>query len=53
MGSKIPLILDHKDGIRDNNILENLRFLCSNCDSMQDTYKGKNRTRTSSKGVKY
>jgi hypothetical protein len=39
----MPLILDHKDGINNNNELSNLRFLCSNCDSIQDTYKGKNK----------
>lgn len=42
-GKKMPLILDHINGIRDDNRLENLRFLCSNCDSIQDTYKGKNK----------
>ena len=42
-GKKMPLILDHKNGIRDDNTLNNLRFLCSNCDSVQDTYKGKNK----------
>jgi single-stranded DNA-specific DHH superfamily exonuclease len=39
----MPLILDHINGINDDNRLENLRFLCSNCDSIQDTYKSKNR----------
>lgn len=42
MGKKMPFILDHKNGINDDNRLENLRFLCSNCDSIQDTYKSKN-----------
>ncbi|WP_296683441.1 hypothetical protein [Flavobacterium sp.] len=42
-GKKMPLILDHKNGIRDDNRLDNLRFLCSNCDSIQDTYKGRNK----------
>lgn len=43
MGSKMPLILDHKNGINYDHRLENLRFLCSNCDSIQPTYKGKNK----------
>jgi len=42
-GKIMPLILDHKDGINNNNELSNLRFLCSNCDSIQDTYKSKNK----------
>lgn len=42
-GKKMPLILDHINGIRDDHRLENLRFLCSNCDSIQDTYKSKNK----------
>lgn len=42
-GKKMPLILDHINGVRDNNRLENLRFLCSNCDSIQETYKGRNK----------
>lgn len=46
LGKTMPLILDHKNGIRDDNKLENLRFLCSNCDSIQDTYKGRNKNNT-------
>lgn len=41
-GKIMTLILDHKDGINNNNELSNLRFLCSNCDSTLDTYKSKN-----------
>ena len=41
----MPLILDHKNGINNDNRLENLRFLCSNCDSIQDTYKSKNKNK--------
>ena len=40
----MPLILDHINGINNDHKLENLRFLCSNCDSIQDTYKGRNKT---------
>jgi hypothetical protein len=41
-GKRMPLILDHINGINSDNRLENLRFLCSNCDSIQPTYKGRN-----------
>lgn len=39
----ILLILDHKDGDSDNNSLDNIRLICSNCDATLDTYKSKNR----------
>lgn len=38
----MPLILDHINGINNDNRLENLRFVCSNCDSQLDTYKSRN-----------
>lgn len=41
-GGKLPLILDHIDGNSDNWYLENLRMVCSNCDSLLPTYKGRN-----------
>jgi 5-methylcytosine-specific restriction endonuclease McrA len=34
----ITLQLDHIDGDRTNNLLENLRFLCPNCHSQTDTF---------------
>jgi 5-methylcytosine-specific restriction endonuclease McrA len=42
-GIKISLELDHIDGDTHNNIRTNLRYLCPNCHSITDTYKGKNR----------
>jgi len=39
----MPLILDHINGVNNDNRLENLRFVCSNCDSQLDTYKSRNR----------
>lgn len=41
-----PLVLqlDHINGVNDDNRLENLRFLCPNCHSQQDTSFGKNST---------
>lgn len=41
-GKDMVLILDHKNGISNDNRLENLRFVCSNCDSQLDTYKSRN-----------
>jgi hypothetical protein len=38
---KIELQLDHIDGNRFNNTLENLRILCPNCHSQTDTFCGK------------
>jgi ribosomal protein L37AE/L43A len=40
-----PIILeiDHIDGNSENNAPENLRFICPNCHSQTDTYKGKNK----------
>lgn len=47
-GKKLPLILDHINGVNNDNRLENLRFICSNCDSTLPTYKN----RRGSKGKK-
>lgn len=41
-GHAIPLQLDHINGRRDDNRLENLRILCPNCHSLTDTWCGKN-----------
>jgi len=42
-GETIVLDLDHINGDNRNNRLENLRFLCPNCHSQTDTYKGRNK----------
>ena len=39
---RIPVELDHINGDRFDNRLENLRILCPNCHSLQPTHRGKN-----------
>jgi hypothetical protein len=41
-GAPLSLHLDHKNGNRRDNRLDNLRFLCPNCHSQTPTYCGKN-----------
>ena len=42
LNSTIALELDHKNGVNNDNRLENLRWLCPNCHAITDTYCGKN-----------
>lgn len=42
MGKPLMLILDHIDGNSDNCGIDNIRLICSNCDSQLPTYKGRN-----------
>src|SRR5215208_385371 len=44
-GSPLPLILDHRNGVSTDDRPRNLRFLCPNCNSQQDTHGGKNKGR--------
>ena len=41
-GSAIPLELDHVNGDRNDNRLENLRLVCPNCHAQTPTYRGRN-----------
>ena len=42
-GKPMSLVLDHINGVNNDNRLENLRFVCHNCDSQLPTYKSRNR----------
>ena len=39
----IPLQVDHIDGKSNNNMPNNLRLICHNCDALLPTFAGKNR----------
>jgi hypothetical protein len=41
-GCPIPLELEHKNGNRNDNRLENLELLCPNCHALTPTYRGRN-----------
>lgn len=40
---ELVFVLDHINGNSNDNHRENLRLICSNCDSQTITYKGRNR----------
>ena len=42
MGKPMSLVLDHINGVNNDNRLENLRFVCHNCDRQLPTYKSRN-----------
>ena len=42
-GKRISLELEHKNGNRYDNRMENLTLLCPNCHSLTSTYRGKNK----------
>lgn len=40
-GARMALVLDHVNGVWDDNRLENLRILCPNCNATLDTHCGR------------
>lgn len=44
-GEPLVLILDHINGANDDHRIENLRFVCPNCDSQLPTFSGRNARR--------
>ncbi len=40
---RVPVELDHINGDKRDNRIENLRVLCPNCHSLQPTHRGKNK----------
>ncbi|MGB4076287.1 MAG: HNH endonuclease [Minisyncoccia bacterium] len=40
----MPVELDHVNGDRHDNRIENLRILCPNCHSLKPTHRGRNKT---------
>lgn len=50
-GEHLTLELDHVDGRRVNNKLDNLRWLCPNCHSQTPTFRGYNKSLTGKKKV--
>jgi len=50
---KLVLQLDHINGVNNDHRLKNLRFLCPNCHSQQDTYAAKNRFNPDRQPKKY
>lgn len=48
-GKELTLILDHINGRNHDNRLENLHWVCPNCNQQLDTTNGKNKTRLEKK----
>lgn len=42
LNNNLVLEIDHINGVNNDNRIENLRFLCPNCHSQTDTFRGRN-----------
>lgn len=51
-GMRISLILDHINGVHNDNRVENLRIVCPNCNAGLDTFAGKNKKVIKSESTK-
>ena len=49
---RIPLELDHVNGDKYDNRIENLRILCPNCHSLRPTHRGRNKRSSPARVVK-
>lgn len=50
LGKQLSLELEHKNGDRYDNRIENLDLLCPNCHSLTATYRGRGKRRNKSRG---
>ena len=41
-GKHLPLQMDHIDGDRNNNTIDNIRWMCANCHSQTETWGSRN-----------
>lgn len=51
-GKELKMILDHISGNREDNTIENLRWVCPNCNIQLDTFGSKNRKKLEKKEIK-
>lgn len=50
-GKPLSLVLDHINGVSDDNRPHNLRFLCPNCNSQTETFSGRNAKKETKKCI--
>ena len=50
-GAPVSLEVDHIDGDRENNLINNLRIICPNCHATTDTYRAKNQGKYKARNV--